>query len=119
VANGRDRDKTPLQLLVGAREVLANKGWCQRALARNAEGESVYEDSSKAVSFCMIGALQYAGGKGFDTFSKPGVMVRGRLRRAITALYSPMGIERFNDTEGRTKEEVLAVFDAAIKREKQ
>ena len=119
MASVRDRGKTPHQLLVDARRVIAEKGWCQGTIARDSKGECVYEDSAKAVSFCMVGAIQVAGGKGFDTFSRPGIRARGRLTQAITARYGAMRIERFNDTEGRTKEEVLAVFDAAIKREKK
>lgn len=73
-------------------------GWCQGASARNAKGE--------AVSFCILGA-----------FMASGVACSGPTSYALAKVATPgnLGVlARYNDTPGRTKEEVLAVFDKAI-----
>ena len=105
---------SPLALLKGAREALVNKGWCQRATARDGNGDVVYPLANTATAFCAIGAIHYAGGKGFDQYSKIAILSRRYLWKAIAARTSSQIIEDYNDAPGRTKEEVIEVFDAAI-----
>lgn len=107
-------DGSPLALLKGAREALVNKGWCQRATARDCNGDVVYPLAHTATAFCAIGAIHYAGGRGFDWYSKNAILSRRFLGQAIAARTSSEIIEDYNDAPERTKEEVIEVFDAAI-----
>jgi hypothetical protein len=107
-------DGSPLALLKGAREALVNKGWCQRATARDCNGDVVYPLAHTATAFCAIGAIHHAGGRGFDQYSKNAILSRRFLWKAIAERAPGKVIEDYNDEPGRTKEEVIAVFDAAI-----
>lgn len=74
------------------------EGWCQGDLSRYKYGETQY---------CSIGAVN-------DTASMD--RSKGEWAGAIYYLSISMGnsITGFNDSPGRTKEEVLAAFDKAI-----
>lgn len=95
---------------------LIKKGWCQNAGARNKNGCSVSARSPEAVSYCMDGALYKTLNPYIDVDNKLTISLRGRLYinailRSKNYLHS---LITFNDTEGRTKEEVIDVFEKAI-----
>lgn len=101
------------QLLKLARQTISRPGaWTQSFYARNASGEHVPAASDNAVSFCSLGAIDRAAIKlGMSRYDD-------EPRRALdifNALTGPRGIVGFNDASGRTQEEVVAMFDLAIK----
>ena len=94
---------TTLQTLVAARAKV-EQGWTQRAFARDRLGLAVKFGSDKAVCWCLEGALLAVGS---EAMSEAG----GLLQAVISSLTS---LFCWNDTPGRTKEEVLGLFDKVI-----
>lgn len=93
-----------------AREYV-EKGWIQKAIARNQSGERVDYIDEEATCFCLEGAIRrackllYITDYGF--FS-----IAGDFREELGNFYS---IHRWNDYPERTKEEVLYTVDKVIK----
>lgn len=106
---------TVVDILVDAKEVLETKQWTQGAGARDKDGDLVHSRSEEAVSFCSIGAINRAShhfGGGF---------LLGTLRfEAEMALQDVIDkdVITWNDSFGRTKEEVLEAFSKAIEKAK-
>lgn len=100
--------KTPKDVLVAAREILATKGWTQGVLARGAAGKPLAPHSPDATCFCVAGAMQlvtYHTADGEPHLYFP----------AIRVLEKHVGmVDKWNDTPGREKEEVLATLDMVI-----
>ena len=103
-------------ILIHAR-ALIEKGWTKDASARNAARASVSEYRADACAFCTMGALHRAY-LDCDAFA-------GELYAATDALADQVPLRRkgpsrttliqYNDNRQRTKEEILALFDAALK----
>ena len=110
-------------------------GWCQKHFAIDTEGHphSIYDEDVSAFSaFCSLGSLRMANNRvmGWCDESDPMYInpswtsARMLLRKAIfgmvemvePGIYEGHGgsIGKWNDTNGRTKEEVLAVWKRAI-----
>lgn len=88
-----------LPVLREARKRVA-AGWSQYVGARDRNGRAVNVDSPDACEFCITGALAVSGDRG---------SAGGLLRRLLG-----MQPHKWNDTKGRTHEEVLNLFDEAI-----
>lgn len=87
------------ELLVAAKNlIISPENWLQ-AEASNGKG-----------GYCIIGALQAAGG---DSSFITGLQAENCLRNVIC-----QSIVDFNDAPGRTHKEVLDAFDTAIKQSK-
>ncbi len=82
-------------LLIRARERIEKKGWCQGAFHRGSAS-------------CMMGALGYTRKRGCP--SGLHYMAGEQLRSFVGGDLVP----HWNDRPGRTKAEVLEVFDKAI-----
>lgn len=91
--------------LTEARKLL-EKGWTQRAYARNANGVAVDEGSPNACSFCVTGALNRAYAC-LETHLLVGRFVKVRTGGDWLHLW--------NDAPGRTQEEVLTMIDEILK----
>jgi hypothetical protein len=110
--------------LATAREVLRGasarieRGWTQRAIARNRYGSTVISTSPQAVCWCSSGAIlvtAFVLPLGLLEYDDACEDAENLLRRAIRAeCGEPMPVTDWNDADGRTKAEVLAVFDAAL-----
>ena len=113
---------TTKQILKGAAERLKTKGWCQGSYGRMAEGVAASKDVGRAVpagSPCgaggnllgtpvaetdIIGALRQVGG------NDPNVeAAKKQVRRVIGG----GNLADWNDAEGRTVDEVIAVLEKA------
>jgi hypothetical protein len=79
---------------------LIERGWCQRAYGRDADGCSVYEDNPSAICWCASGAIN----------AKADYAARRVFGEAIGTDCIP----GWNDAPERTQAEVLAAFDKAI-----
>lgn len=129
-----------LMILIAAREKLA-QGWCQRAQAREYDGESANPLDTSAVQHCIVGGVMFAAGINHipaapKRFVDGGVIV-GHIDRtpaqqlAMSAVdviaaaipdNTPYGLDpdpvcrvvHWNDIESRTHVEVLDVLDRAI-----
>lgn len=86
------------EVLKQARQVIVDKGWCQ-GFAEESDGR-----------VCMIGALDKIARMEETIYEK----ARLALLFAIPRVQAADSVSGWNDVKGRTKEEVLAVFDRAI-----
>lgn len=93
----------------GLKEVraLLARGWCQGTSARNIRGFSVSEQASTAVAWCVAGACYRICDNWMANWIVPaiGAVVRERGFGSFSA---------WNDAEGRTQAEVLALLDEVI-----
>lgn len=95
----------PKSILKKAKKLI-KKGWCKGAFARTASGESVPSDSPDAVKFCAIGAVNRA-----RLALKYGSIDK---RAALNLL--PCNLTQINDFSTTTEEDILNIFDEAIKK---
>lgn len=101
------RAETVKEVLVAARWILENAGWCQNACAKRRDGFSVSANSTEAVSFCAIGAT-YAVECDYS------LAERARRRLLEQLPMNVCNVTVLNDQRGQTKEGILAFYDAAI-----
>jgi len=97
-------------ILIEARQLI-EKGWTQGTNARKIDGTPTTVDDPEAVCFCAIGAIMRAeyDVRHLDYF----VDILERLKRHHER-YDP-SISSWNDNRNRTKTQVIALFDKAIK----
>lgn len=108
---------TTLEVLKAARATI-EQGWAINAMARDAAGIEVDEDSETAVCWCANGALALATppgpcGRTGDEFYVPFKAAQDSLKRAI-GIAERASLAEWNDRPGRTQADVLAAFDKAI-----
>lgn len=106
-----------LERLKIARALIATpEQWTQDALARNQIGVRIPVDSPHAICFCSLGALRRSFVDAHESdFSDEFWSTVSELTCHLPPR-SGSDLVFFNDTTGRTHEQVLAVFDAAIER---
>lgn len=95
-------------LLITARARLAETGWTQNCSARDRTGASCEIMDPTACTYCLHGALNWAritAGASIET-----------VHQAIRALWLRTTISpvQWNDHPSRSRDEVLALLDAAI-----
>lgn len=100
---------TVLQVLKKARKLIETKGWTQVVEARDEDGNAIDYRDERAICFCALGALWRAA-DGFE--SDLAVDARATLASCVHTDH----IIDWNDRKRRTKEDVLAAFDRAIKK---
>lgn len=111
-----------IDILITAKSLLEERGWCQEVsqdLGRRlcALGAVVVAVDGKEDFFMASLFLQRDNNPSYETFEQ----VATALAAAVVpdqsgALSAPVDVVRgYNDTPGRTKEEILALFDAAIR----
>lgn len=106
---------TVKEVLTAARWIIDNVGWCQKYYYKTKAGLGRFDVSSATDvdCACSIGAI-------YLTEASP-VLQNQALDMFDSTLNDVSGvpfIATWNDKRDRTKEEVLAVFDKAIKRAK-
>lgn len=114
---------TTVEVLTRARGHVA-EGWIQGDLFGYADGKQVTEYpaplDTPPVSCCSIGGIRWAA----DELETSAHHARETLRESIR-WFEGLSTEQFvsiadwNDTEGRTQAEVLAVFDIAIEKARE
>ena len=88
-------------------ELLKQKEWCQDVYARDRKGHETTVYSPDACMFCITGAIQFCYPSSID-----------RRLEAANKLINMLGLEyhshipQWNDTPGRTKEEVIALLES-------
>jgi hypothetical protein len=87
--------------------LLQTKGWIQGRLAKDARGEGTWVMNEDATCFCAAGAICRAAGD-----SPIGQALWDKLDDWVNQQIDPnfrySGIAGFNDSPGRTREEVIA-----------
>jgi hypothetical protein len=115
------RQPSPLEILIRAQERI-QKGWCKRHLAVDGAGISVDFLSPEAVRWCVIGALWAANGSSVNGAKNGGKelgTVYALLTKTLVDEKDPVmllsELSTWQDHPDRRKDEVLALFDQAIK----
>jgi hypothetical protein len=106
--------KTPKEVLIAARYILSHWGWCQGTDARDKQGQILEfpkEHFENLGSVCAVGAVSIV-----EADFEPLQAAHHILDMVVSDQFPT--IIRYNDTPGRTKQEVLAVFDKAIQQAK-
>ena len=88
-------------------ELLEQKGWCQGVYARNLYGRKVDPHHKSACRFCLLGALD----KIYDATSIAMMEAKQALYQHV--IPHNMGLAEWNDTKGRTREEVIEALRKA------
>jgi hypothetical protein len=89
--------------------VLVEQGWCQGTEARDANGHAIAVDASGAESWSLLGALQAAA------FADPSMelhTISGAVAALAELIVDP-SLANWNDSQGRTKLDVLNVLKGA------
>ena len=104
------------QILAEARERI-QRGWCQGAYARGAKGQRLTFIRSelptlkqKVVSCCAEGAIFLSGEK-----KEAQWQAIHALEAVLFKMKFPVDVPFYNDSPERTKDEILTLFDAAMK----
>jgi hypothetical protein len=89
--------------------VLVEKGWCQGAEARDAEGLATTVGAADAAAWSLLGALQAT------TAADPSTDLQdiGEAVSALAEVIMDPSLANWNDSEARTKFEVLSVLKDA------
>jgi len=90
-----------------ARRLIAEVGWCQGFDAKDAQGHLVWALDPEAVCFCVFGAVERA-------FSGQPIESRYMIDDEIDDELGYMTMGKWNDVEGRTRDEVVAMFERVI-----
>lgn len=95
-----------------ARRLLAEVGWTQHESARNAAGRVVYFNDPSVTCFCISGAMAKSSGMhmAWNEFEGWDLLRRVLIKNPV----GPFDPIDWNDAPGRTKAEVLDLFDRAI-----
>jgi hypothetical protein len=102
-----------VEILTKAKELISSpEHWCQEAYSRDINGVSCDRKSPDVNSFCIIGAIFKATDEGviYDEEIK--------VWNALNNIVGDYAISTWNDKEGRTHDEVMALLDKAIENAK-
>lgn len=103
---------TALKILQGVRELLSDeKRWTRGSYARDRLGRTTHSTSESAVCWCLIGAL------GKITNHERGARSAERALERVARRRGREFPAEWQDADGRTHAEVLALLDEAIARE--
>lgn len=91
--------------------------WCQHTLALDAAGRAVKLDNPTAVKRCLVGWLFLVGA--VDGVLEPPTRLAEERIRAACAARGFRGLSHFNDAEGTTHADVLALVDEVISAEER
>lgn len=103
----------PVDILEGAADLIETKGWTQQAAARDQYDHEVRPWDDSAVSFCLIGALECAARTPEGFYVTDYDIARKALQQAVPNDGAPLTV--WNDTPGRTKEQVVEALRTAAK----
>lgn len=101
-----------VEVLRAARTKIASPDhWTKYTLARNVHGSCVDVNSTAAVRWCAIGAIETVAST--RHLGEKSTAVKA-LKDALDTSYSRLGVSGYNDHSHTTHEMVLALFDHAI-----
>jgi len=102
-----------LDVLEAARRLLADeKNWTKGRLARTSDQVPALVHGPDASCFCVMGAVEHAGGLRTNFDAKDHAV---EMLEAVVSEGYYTCIEDFNDADETTHEDVLQLFDRAIR----
>jgi len=106
-----EKAKTAKEVLVAAKWILENVGWCQNVSVR-------IDSANRPVAYCLAGSMgtvETVWDERGQIGKSPWWKARTIVAETIQHLYKTHDmIPEWNDRQSRTKEEVLALLDVAI-----
>lgn len=100
------------RILIRARQLL-QRGWCKGGLAK--KGRKIVEPQDPEASrFCLVGAMNRAYSEQGENNIALGKALNAILHAIAGRCYG--AIPAWNDTPGRTQEEVLRLLDGILAR---
>ncbi len=102
-----------LELLRSMRDKIAT-GWTTGCCARNRQGNPVVASSPEASQWCMVGSVTARVNEGIGNSLKVRQNVYRIMELVLADRNEPPFMDAYNDSDGRTREEVLEVLDEAI-----
>ena len=101
-----------IEVLKKARGKIA-QGWTRRVLARNINNKSVPPRSSKAIEWCILGAIEAVTNSSDEQWKASQALLH--TPGGPLSMINCFTVAEWNDKAGRTQKEVLAAFDKTIK----
>lgn len=98
---------TTKEALIKTRELIA-AGWCQWSYAKDKDGLAVNFDDPEACKYCLTGALNSV---------TPSLSTQRSVRDLLYTEAGEDSLAYWNDTEGRTQQDVLDLLDKVISKE--
>jgi hypothetical protein len=98
--------QTVKEVLVATKWILEHTGWCQGASGMDKDGIKCRVQDPKCVSRCLTGAI-YTVEADTTLLNQAHYLIEGDLNSTVI---------KFNDTWGRTKQEVLDLLVRVIER---
>ena len=105
---------TPAQTSLALARTYIEKGWTQRTYARTQFNEPCRVSDDSATKFCALGAVTKVSLDAPDSIWMQATLWWA-LEKAAEQLGATPAIVIYNDGPFRTKEEVLALFDEALR----
>jgi hypothetical protein len=99
-------------ILIKARNLIENKGWCQFHLAFDKDGNYADPQSEKACKFSMLGAVSRYCGDNYQS-------AVNYLQEEASMYIGMRSIVLFNDAYAKNKKDVIELFDKAILKAKR
>ncbi len=125
--DGRMKELTKAEIVTILRKTrrLLNKGWTQRANARNAYGNPVNFWSKSACKFCLTGAVRKAissdktlDGRNQDVARQIVRLMDRTINKSLSSISGFCSTMYFNDTQSRSargKQNVIRFVDGLVK----
>lgn len=105
------KEKTPEAILDETIQSLQS-GWIQGFLAKDEQGDATTPVHSSATQWCLVGALcKSAGLQDARSWAYPKSKSMDKVIRWIGDITGEPCLTAWNDTEGRTQEEVIGVLE--------
>lgn len=103
--------KSVKEILIAAKWIIENVGWCQGSYALTKDNNRIFsvEEAYAAGDICA------ACSTGSIMLTEASEQLKNDAERILRLQVPDHKIVDWNDAPGRTREEVLAVFDRAIK----
>lgn len=101
---------TPREVLLAAADLIEKGGLSKHAYGRTSEGVAVLADDPRAVSFCLMGALDRVG---LDPDPIAAIAADRFIRDEVARRTGHRGLIGFSDDPSTTQAEVVAALRAA------
>jgi len=106
---------TPKSILKDMRNLLeAPERWTQGEYARDEKGDYICSRSSRAVCWCLMGAVSKVTGSEKAPDESVAVYETYNLLDSLANKHGEASTADWNDSKGRTHSEVLAFLDEAM-----
>lgn len=107
--------KTPKEVLIAAKWIINNVGWCQESLVRDKQGAwmDLIPPTPSNPDVAKVGAVCLYGSLALVETDEP---IRDQATDLVRETLDDYRLSVFNDASGRTKKQVIALINKAIRK---